>query len=116
MFCNSARMCTQQSVVVCQAFAADLERLYTGFSSLDAEVVMSASRSGEAMAASLNLDDAQINRLLLQVRAVPFGCWKALQANVTITAILQLAWHVSVYCSGRDGALIVRLIQPGGAS
>ena len=57
-----------------QAFAADLERLYTGFSSLDAEVVMSASRSGEAMAASLNLDDAQINRLLLQVGDVPFGC------------------------------------------
>lgn len=50
-----------------QAFAADLERLYGGFSSLDAEVVVTASRSGEAMAASLNLDDAQINRLLLQV-------------------------------------------------
>lgn len=77
-----------------QAFAADLERLYTGFSSLDAEVVVTASRSGEAMAASLNLDDAQINRLLLQVRALPLGL---LPTTATNDHSLQFAWHVSVY-------------------
>ncbi|EIE24521.1 ABC1-domain-containing protein [Coccomyxa subellipsoidea C-169] len=50
-----------------KAFAADLERLYTGFSTLDAEVLVAAGRGGQAAAASLNLDDAQINRLLLQI-------------------------------------------------
>lgn len=55
------------SVSVVQAFAGDLERLYTGFSTLDANVVLAANRNGQTLAASLDLDDAQINRLLLQV-------------------------------------------------
>ncbi len=59
-----------KSLAAVQAFAADLERLYTGFSTLDAEVLVAAGRGGQAAAASLNLDDAQINRLLLQVSAL----------------------------------------------
>ena len=60
-----------------QAFAADLERLYTGFSTLDAEVLVAAGRNGQTVAASLDMDDAQINRLLLQVCSFPF-CFLAL--------------------------------------
>ena len=50
-----------------QAFASDLERLYTGMSSLDSQVILTRSRQGGAMTAALGLDDAQINRLLLQI-------------------------------------------------
>ena len=50
-----------------QAFAGDLERLYNGMSSLDSQVILTRSRQGGAMTAALGLDDAQINRLLLQI-------------------------------------------------
>lgn len=53
-----------------QAFARDLERLYTGLSTLDTEVIVAASRNGQSLSASLNVDEAQINRLLLQVRSL----------------------------------------------
>ena len=49
-----------------QAFGRDLERLWTGMSSLDSQVILSRSREGPVTAA-LGMDDAQINRLLLQI-------------------------------------------------
>jgi aarF domain-containing kinase len=50
-----------------QAFAQDLERLYTGMASLDSQVVLTRSQNGGAVTAALGLDDAQVNRLLLQI-------------------------------------------------
>ena len=50
-----------------QAFARDLERVYTGMASLDSQVILTRSRDGGAVTAALGLDDAQINRLLLQI-------------------------------------------------
>ena len=50
-----------------QAFATDLERLYTGMASLDSQVILTRSRTGGAVTAALGMDDAQINRLLLQI-------------------------------------------------
>ncbi len=60
--------------LVAQAFAADLERLYSGLSAIDSEVIVSASRQGQAqLSAQLNMDDGQLNRVLLQVCRVSYG-------------------------------------------
>lgn len=50
-----------------QAFARDLERVYTGMASLDSQVILTRSQDGGAVTAALGLDDSQINRLLLQI-------------------------------------------------
>ena len=50
-----------------QTFAKDLERLFTGMASLDSQVVLSRSREGGPVTAALGLDDAQLNRMLLQI-------------------------------------------------
>lgn len=48
-----------------QAFGRDLERLYTRIASLDSQVIL--SRAPQGVTAALGMDDAQINRLLLQI-------------------------------------------------
>ena len=50
-----------------QMFARDLEQLYTGMASMDSEVILKRSREGGAVTAALGLDDAQLNRMLLQI-------------------------------------------------
>ena len=50
-----------------QMFASDLERLYTGMASLDSQVILQKSRDGGALTAALGMDDAQMNRMLLQI-------------------------------------------------
>ena len=50
-----------------QMFARDLERLYTGMATLDSQVILQRSRDGGALTAALGLDDAQMNRMLLQI-------------------------------------------------
>lgn len=77
-----------------QAFAADLERLYTGFSTLDAEVLVAAGRNGQPVAASLNMDDAQINRLLLQVCALCVAF--RLVVILLINAASRPMWHFTM--------------------
>ncbi len=47
------------------AFSADLQRLFDGLRELDSELVVSAGRGG--VTAGVVLDDAQVNRLLLDL-------------------------------------------------
>lgn len=51
-----------------QAFAADLERLFTEFESLDPEMVIDVSRG--SVTASAVVADEQMNRVLLQLVSV----------------------------------------------
>ena len=48
-------------------FARDLERLYSGMATLDSQVILERSREGGALTAALGMDDAQMNRMLLQI-------------------------------------------------
>ena len=54
-----------------QAFAADLERLFGELEQMEPELMVVAGRGGDAAAASVLLDDSRINRLILQARPAP---------------------------------------------
>jgi len=54
-----------------QAFAADLERLFSELEQMEPELLVVAGAGGEAAAASVLLDDSRINRLILQARPAP---------------------------------------------
>ncbi len=58
-----------------QAFAKDLEEIFTDLETLSAQVTVSTGAPGQGVAASVAFDDTQMNRLLLQV------CKKLVNAN-----------------------------------
>lgn len=49
-----------------QAFAADLEKLFSSLQAIDAELIVQAGAGG-AMSASVAADDAAVNRFLLDL-------------------------------------------------
>jgi len=50
-----------------EAFAADLRTLYDGLNELDTQVVVGSSDGGETVSAGVVVDEAQVNRLVLDV-------------------------------------------------
>ncbi|KAK9817683.1 hypothetical protein WJX72_000601 [[Myrmecia] bisecta] len=62
-----ATMGVTDTAVDIQAFARDLEKLFREMEQLDSQVVVTPGGRGQAGAASIALDDAKVNRVLLQL-------------------------------------------------
>jgi aarF domain-containing kinase len=61
--CGELRICVQVDI---PAFAEDLEKLFVEIQTLDSQINISASSDLSSIAADVTVDNAQINRLLLE--------------------------------------------------
>ena len=77
-----------------EEFASDLERLFVEIRSLDSEVDLAASPDLSTVSANVTVDNAQVNRLLLEI--VRVGEIHGIRFPRYAQACKQVLWHHSV--------------------
>ena len=80
------------TVVLLQAFAADLARIYADIEALDIDVMVASSQTGQGLSASMAMDDAKVNQLLLKVGRIVATCCSLHGMHCTPQQMWLLRW------------------------